>query len=101
MRILILVTLLLGVPGSIRAADAPTSAETVTMLDNRIAVDGSPVDPGQAPVLIRYGERTYSIKVSSPETADAMRKMKPLEALRAVLAFNRDLASTIDLDPAK
>jgi hypothetical protein len=38
---------------------------------------------------------TYAIRVSSRENAEAIRKMKPGEALRAVVAFNRDVAERL------
>lgn len=67
------------------AADPP---EGVVALMNSRCIDGQPVDARLEPVLVRVSETTYAIRVSSRENAEAIRKMRPEAALRAVIAFN-------------
>jgi hypothetical protein len=77
------------------AAAVPDAATIV--LDNRISIDGAPIDPKLEPVMVTHAGKTYAIRPSSPETADAIRKMKPEEALKAIIVFNRELQTRISL----
>lgn len=81
------------------AGASSTPAGTTIVLDNRISVDGAKVDPRLDPVIIHHAGKTYAVRASSPDTADAIRKMKPEEALKAIIVFNRDLETRISLDP--
>jgi hypothetical protein len=87
--------LLVLVPTASAASAEPDPA--IVILDNRISVDGAKADPGLDPVLVTHAGTTYAIRPSSPETADAIRKMKPEAALKAVVVFNRELQPRIQL----
>ncbi len=67
------------------AQDAPGG---IIPLLNARCIDGQPVDSRLETVLVRVQETTYAIRVSSRENAEAIRKMRPEAALRAVIAFN-------------
>ena len=60
----------------------------VVPLLNAKCIDGKPVDPQLESVLVRVDDVTYGVRVSSRENAEAIRKMRPEAALRAVVAFN-------------
>lgn len=77
--------------------DAP---EAPIALNNAKCVDGQPVNAGLEPVIIRVGGKAYLVRVASKENAEAIRKMDPAAALKAIVAFNRDLADKVQL-PAK
>lgn len=73
----------------------------VVSLQNTKCIDGKPVDPLLESVLVRVDGVTYGVRVSSRENAEAIRKMRPEAALRAVVAFNdADVAARI-VKPAK
>lgn len=65
-------------------------------LENQRCIDGQPVNIAIDPALVRLGDQTYIIRVSSRENAEAIRKMRPEAALRAVVAFNRELADRVN-----
>jgi hypothetical protein len=76
---------------------AEEAAGKTVKLDNHRCIDGQPVDPKLDPVLVKLGDTAYFIHVASKENAEAVRKMKPDAALRAVVAFNRELANQVVL----
>lgn len=73
------------------------AAQDTIALGNKRCIDGRPVDAGLDPVSIRVGDQTYSIRVASQENAEAIRKMRPEAALRAVVGFNRELSDRVNL----
>lgn len=82
---------------AVTAPAAEAAAEEAVKLANARCLDGRAVDPRLEPVVIRWGGKTWSVNVASRENADALRKMAPVEALRAVVATNRDLAGQVPL----
>ena len=93
---LLSVLVLMALLPSAAAAQSGSDA-AIIVLDNRISVDGVKIDPALDPVLVTHAGKTYAIRPSSPETADAIRKMKPGEALKAVIVFNRELQDRVTL----
>lgn len=89
----LLLALALVVP--LAAADA--APEVPVRLANARCLDGRPVDPRLEPVVIHHQGRAYSVGVASRENADALRKMAPAEALRAIVATNRELSGQVPL----
>jgi hypothetical protein len=89
---------LLGILLAVACCFAPLVGEEASgpiQLHNARCIDGQKVDAALDPVLVRVDNVTYAIRVSSRENAEAIRKMKPGEALRAVVAFNRELADRL------
>lgn len=82
----------------VMAQDAP---EGIIPLLNARCIDGQPVDSRLESVLVRVRETTYAIRVSSRENAEAIRKMRPEAALRAVIAFNDRAVSDRVVNTAK
>lgn len=80
------------------AQEAP---EGIIPLMNARCIDGQPVDARLETVLVRVHETTYAIRVSSRENAEAIRKMRPEAALRAVIAFNDRSVSDRVVNTAK
>ena len=81
------------------AADR-TTADAAIVLSNTKCVDGQPINPALDPVTIRIGGKTYTVKVASKENAEAIRKMDPAAAMKAIVAFNHELAGKVEI-PAK
>lgn len=85
----------------VAALSAAGAAESdPVVLTNAKCVDGQPVNAALEPVVIRVGGKSYQVRVASKENAEAIRKMDPVAALKAIVAFNRDLANQVQL-PAK
>jgi len=84
---------------SATAADG-ANADPAIVLSNAKCIDGQPINPALDPVTIRIGGKTYTVKVASKENAEAIRKMDPTAALKAIVAFNQDLAGKVEI-PAK
>jgi hypothetical protein len=88
-----LVLLLAFIAPALIAADA--ARESPIQVKNDLCIDGKPVDSRLEPVIIRWGGRAFAVRVSSPERAEALRKMSPGEALKAIIATNRSLESVV------
>lgn len=74
---------------------AAIAAQDAVALNNARCIDGRAIDASIDPVTIRLGEKVYTVRVASKENAEAIRKMRPEEALKAIVAFNRDLADRV------
>lgn len=95
---LIALVLVTAIACATAADGGPTEAPIP--LNNAKCVDGQAVNQGLEPVVIRVGGKAYSVRVASKENAEAIRKMDPAAALKAIVAFNRDLADKVQI-PAK
>ncbi|MBA3686895.1 MAG: hypothetical protein H0W72_16880 [Planctomycetes bacterium] len=82
------------------APRAAAESAAIVALRNVLSIDGQGVDPNLAPVVVTYGDRCFAIGASSRETAEAIRKMRPEAALRAIVAYDRRLTDVIGL-PAR
>jgi hypothetical protein len=81
------------------ASAAEGAPEVPIILSNAKCVDGQPVNAALDPVIIHVNGKAYSVRVASKENAEAIRKMDPAAALKAILAFNRELADKIPAAP--
>ena len=79
------------------AVAAEGAASTPVVLANTKCIDGQAVDAKIEPVIIRVGGKSYSVRVASQENAEAIRKMDPAAALKAIVAFNRDLTDQVHI----
>lgn len=88
---------------AITCTTAAIGAETgaPVALSNTKCIDGQPIDATLEPVVIRVGGQAYSVRVASKENAEAIRKMEPAAALKAIVAFNRDLADQVQIPPKR
>ena len=95
----LLMVVLIAATACATAADG-ASADAAVALNNTKCVDGQPINPALDPVTIRIGGKTYTVKVASKENAEAIRKMDPAAAMKAIVAFNHELAGKVEI-PAK
>ncbi len=89
-RHLIAAVLLLCALATLQAAES-------VRLDNQRCIDGQKVDPSLASVTITVDGTQYVVRVASRDNATAIAKMDPVAALKAILAYNRDLADRVAL----
>lgn len=84
----------LTVPYAVRSPAAESVA--IVALRNVVSSDGRGVDPALAAV-VAYDVRSFAIGTSLRETAAAIREMRPADALRAIVAYDRRRADVIGL----
>ena len=95
-----LLTVILAASMACTSAADGNTADTAIVLSNAKCIDGQPINPTLDPVTIRIGGKTYTVKVASKENAEAIRKMDPAAAMKAIVAFNHELAGKVEI-PAK